>query len=136
MRGLDRAALMLAAVASAVPRLGVNRARAAAALDGGALATDEVMRRVERGRPFRLAYREVKEALGRGERFAAPSPSDLVSRRRSTGGVGNLGLADARARVRAAARWNARARRSFDRALGKLIGRPARPSGRPSARPR
>jgi argininosuccinate lyase len=58
-RGLDRAREMLAMVAAALPRLGVDRARAAAALAGGALATDEVMRRVETGEPFRSAYRAV-----------------------------------------------------------------------------
>jgi argininosuccinate lyase len=123
MRGLDRTALMLDTVAGAVPRLGVDRERGAAALDGGALATDEVMRRVEQGVPFRLAYREVKGALARGERFPAPSPARLVARRGSTGGLGNLGLVEARARVRRAGAWNIRERRRFARALRRLAGR-------------
>lgn len=123
MRGLDRAALMLDTVAGAVPRLGVDRARAAAALDRGALATDEVMRRVEAGRPFRLAYREVKAALSAGETFPLPSRSEIVARRRSTGGLGNLGLAEARRRLRRAVSWNARERRRFSAALQKLAGR-------------
>ena len=63
MRGLDRTDAMLDALADAVPRLEVDRARCAAALEGGALATDEVMRRVEAGVPFRRAYREVSRAL-------------------------------------------------------------------------
>jgi hypothetical protein len=110
-------------VAGAVPRLGVDRERGAAALDGGALATDEVMWRVEEGVPFRLAYREVKGALARGERFPAPSPARLVARRGSTGGLGNLGLVEARARVRRAGAWNIRERRRFARALRRLAGR-------------
>ena len=126
MRGLDRAELMLDAMAGAVPLLRVDAGRAAAALAGGALATDEVMRRVEEGRPFRLAYREVKDALAQGERFAAPSPARLVARRRSTGGLGDLGLAEIRARLRRAAGWNARERRRFERALRRLAG-PAAP---------
>jgi argininosuccinate lyase len=126
MRGLDRTALILEVAGDAVPRLGVDRARAAAALDAGALATDEVMRRVEAGRPFRLAYREVKEALGRGEQFTASTAASLVARRRSTGGIGNLGLAEARARLRAAGGWNARERRRFIAALRRLAG-PALP---------
>ena len=44
-------------------------ARAARRRCRGALATDEVMRRVEAGRPFRVAYREVAAALRRGEMF-------------------------------------------------------------------
>ena len=133
MRGLDRAALMLATMAGAIPKLEVDRARCAAALDGGALATDEVMRRVEEGRPFRLAYQEVKAALARGELFDPPSPARLVARRRSTGGLGNLGLAEARGRLRRAATWNRRERRRFDAALRRLAGPAARPPGRLAA---
>src|SRR6478672_10657816 len=113
MRGLDRAAAMLSVMAHAIPRLGVDRIRCAAALDGGALATDEVMRRVEGGRPFRAAYREVAAALEAGERFPAPPAKSIVGRRASTGGVGNLGLDSARARVRHARSWEARQRRRF-----------------------
>jgi argininosuccinate lyase len=123
MRGLDRTEAMLVAMAEAIPRLGVDRGRCAAALAGGALATDEVMRRVEAGRPFRLAYREVKEALARGETFVVPSPVLIVSRRRSTGGLGDLGLREARARLRRASVWGGRERRRFDRAMAKLSGR-------------
>ena len=126
MRGLERTGGMLAVMAAAVPRLGVDRARCAAALGGGALATDEVMRRVEEGRAFRDAYREVSAALDRGETFAAPSPGRLVARRRSTGGLGNLGLADARARLRRARAWARRRRLGFDGAMARLAGRRVR----------
>jgi argininosuccinate lyase len=128
MRGLGRTGAMLAAVAHALPRLEVNRARAAAALDGGALATDEVMRRVEQGRPFRSAYREVAAALRVGERFEAPNRAAIVARRSSTGGLGDLGLGVARARLRRERAWESRERRRFDRALQRLAGRRARPA--------
>ena len=110
MRGLDRTEAMLSALSAALPLLGVDRARCAAALDGGLLATDEVMRRVEGGQAFRVAYREVKAALARGDDLPSPSSAQIVSRRRSTGGLGDLGLAQARARARRAARWNSRRR--------------------------
>jgi len=138
MRGLDRMAAMLGILADAVPRLEVDRARCGAALAGGALATDEVMRRVEQGRPFRNAYREVATALAAGERFPAPSTAKLVARRPSTGGVGNLGLDLIRARLRRGRAWQSGERRRFDRALRKLTGRPTPPggpSGRRSDRP-
>jgi argininosuccinate lyase len=125
MRGLERTSGMLEALTRAVPVLGVDRERCAAALSGGALATDEVMRRVEEGRPFRLAYHEVKEAIARGEEFDAPPPSRLVQRRRSTGGLGDLGIAEARARARRALAWGRKERRRFDAAMTKLAG-PAR----------
>jgi argininosuccinate lyase len=128
IRGLERTGVVLEALSAALPRLGVDRARCAAALEGAALTTDEVMRRVEGGRPFRVAYREVKEALASGEVFATPAPRQILARRRSTGGLGNLGLAAARTRLRRAIRWNARERRRFEAAVRRLAGRPARRS--------
>jgi argininosuccinate lyase len=126
IRGLDRASAMLAVVSHAVPLLAVDRDRCEAALEGGALATDEVMRRVELGRPFRTAYREVAAALEAGERFLAPSPGRIVARRSSTGGLGNLGLGLVRSRIRRGRGWQARERRRFDTAMRRLAG-PARP---------
>jgi argininosuccinate lyase len=123
IRGLERIEAMLAVVAHAIPQLGVDRARCAAALAGGALATDEVMRRVEAGLPFRTAYREVAAALEAGERFPAPPPARIVARRASTGGVGNLGLGLARMRLRRSAAWQGRERRRFAAALRRLAGR-------------
>lgn len=120
-RGLDRTGQMLAMMAEAVPRLEVDRDRAAAALTGGVLATDEVMRRVEQGEPFRAAYRAVASALRRGETFPAPAATELASRRRSTGGVGNLDLVPVRGRLRRARRWSADTRRRVERALGRLV---------------
>ncbi|HEU4700412.1 MAG TPA: lyase family protein [Gemmatimonadales bacterium] len=129
-RGLDRTAEMLGMMAVAVPRLGVDRARAAAALAGGALATDEVMRRVEAGVPFRRAYREVAEGVKRGETFPAPGAAELVARRRSTGGLGRLGLDAVRARITACRRWSAAERRRFDGAMRRLAGTTARDPSR------
>jgi hypothetical protein len=94
------------------------------------------MRRVEEGRPFRSAYREVAGELKDGQGFDAPSSDQIIARRRSTGGLGNLGLPELRTRIRRALAWGARERRRFDRALHKLTGRlSARPPVRPSARP-
>jgi argininosuccinate lyase len=121
-RGLDRAREMLAMVATALPRLRVDRARAAAALAGGALATDEVMRRVEAGDPFRSAYRAVAAELARGQRFPAPARAALMARRKSTGSLGNLGLPRVRARLRARRTWASQARRRFETALTRLAG--------------
>ncbi len=134
MRGLDRTEAMLAAMAGAVPRLGVDRERCGAALAGGALATDEVMRRVEGGRAFRTAYREVAAALGRGEAFESPPERLIVARRSGTGGLGDLGLPEANARARAARRWGGRERSRFERAMAGLSGRGAgrRPRRRPA----
>ena len=137
MRGLERTGAMLAVVAHAMPRLAVDRARCAEALEGGALATDEVMRRVEAGWPFRTAYREVVAALASGEQLPAPTRAKLVARRSSTGGVGNLGLGQVRERLRRAWAWQARERRRFNAAMRRLAGRGASASRRHSrSRPR
>jgi len=136
MRGLDRTGAMLEAVTHALPKLGVDRQRCEAALAGGSLATDEVMRRVEEGRPFRTAYREVAAALREGESFDPPPGDRIISRRRSTGGLGNLGLPALRGRLRKALSWNARERRRFDLALRRLAGPAAHPPrGHPPRRP-
>lgn len=121
-RGVRRAGEMLAMAAHAMPLLEVDEARGRGALAGGALATDEVMRRVERGAPFRRAYREVAAALKRGERFAAPSAAELIARRRHTGGVGAPGLDQVRRRIGLVRRWAAAEDRRFRRALARLDG--------------
>jgi len=122
LRGLARTGEMLAMMAHAVPRLEVDRHRGLAGLAGGALATDEVMRRVEQGATFRAAYRQVATELARGAAFPESSPRELVARRSSQGGLGHLGLDLARRRLRLAERWNRRQRRRFARAVARLIG--------------
>jgi argininosuccinate lyase len=120
--GLAETGAMLDMMTGVVPALEVRRAHGFAALAGGALATDEVMRRVEAGVPFRRAYREVSAALERGESFPVPSATELIRRRQSAGGVGNLGLAEIRARLTATERWARRERARFDRAMAELAG--------------
>jgi argininosuccinate lyase len=122
-RGLQRTKEMLRMLAVALPALGVDGARCTAALAGDALATDEVMRRVEAGAPFRRAYREVAAELKAGARFPAPTRREVLARRRSTGGLGNLGLPAVRSRVRARRQWGERERRRFEGALRRLAGR-------------
>lgn len=122
LRGLGRTEEMLAMIAHAVEGLDADRARGLEALQGGALATDEVMRRVESGVPFRRAYREVAAALTRGEAFPPPRAAALIARRSATGGIGNLGLPALRARIRASARWAGVEERRFRVALGQLDG--------------
>jgi argininosuccinate lyase len=133
MRGLDRTKGMLEALAHSLPKLGVDKKKSEAALAGGAMATDEVMRRVEAGRPFRSAYREVATAVGNGESFESPAPKGIIARRGSRGGLGNLGLPELKKRIRSAGSWNGRERKRFDQAMSKLAGSAIRPPVRPSA---
>lgn len=123
IRGLGRTQAMLDMLAIAIPQLEVNRERGLDALAGGALATDEVMRRVDAGVPFRRAYRDVAAALRRGEAFPAPSARAVLSRRRSAGGVGRLGLEKAWRRFERARRWSDAERTAFHAAMDRLVGR-------------
>jgi argininosuccinate lyase len=125
MRGVDRLEGMLSMLAVSVPRLGVDPAVGRNILSGGPLATDEVMRRVEGGSAFRSAYREVAAAIREGDWWREPSTDEIIGRRRSTGGLGSLGLTSVRARLRAARGWATKERRRFDAALGRLAGRRA-----------
>lgn len=122
IRGTDRLREMLAMLAVAMPHLGVDAARARAAMRNEAFATDEAMRRVRAGEPFRRAYRDVAAAVKAGAPVPAPSDAALLDARRSTGGLGNLPLEVLRGRRTAARRWNRRMRSRFDRAMALLMG--------------
>jgi argininosuccinate lyase len=123
MRALDRTEEMLGMLIRVIPTITVNRGRAAAALQGEVLATDEVMRRVELGEPFRSAYRAVSLALRDGVAFHPISPSDVIARRQSTGGLGRPGLQQLSRRNRGLERWESGERKRFLAAMSRLAGR-------------
>ena len=120
--GLDTTSEMLQMTSAVLPSLAVNRARSLAALDAGTLSTDEALRRAETGIPFRTAYRDVAAAIGRGDAFARPAPSEILRRRVSTGGLGNLGLSTLRERLARERRWARASRARFDAAMHRLAG--------------
>lgn len=119
-RGLDRTREMLSMLTTAMPRLGVNASTGRAGLTGEVLATDEVMRRVRAGTPFRRAYREVAAEVKRGVAMPGLEANAIIASRTSTGGVGNLALGALRTRFQSAARWNGARRAAFDSALKRL----------------
>jgi argininosuccinate lyase len=125
MRGVDRLEAMLSMMTVSLPRLAVDPTAGRAILEGGPLATDEVMRRVESGSAFRSAYREVAAAIQEGDWWREPSTEEIIARRRSSGSLGNLGLSTIRGRVRACRQTNNALRRRFDAAMRRLAG----PSG-------
>lgn len=126
LRGVFRTREMLQVLAFAVPKLGVDTARCLDALHGGALSTDEVLRRSELGVPFRTAYKEVAAELHRGVAVAQPGSEtaqrQLLARRTSTGAAGNLGLSVLRDRLAACAQFAHRERTRFQQALARLAG--------------
>jgi argininosuccinate lyase len=108
---------MLAVV---VPQIGVDAARGFAALRHEVFATDEVMRRVRDGTPFRTAYRAVAHAVHRGDAMPILEETELAAARSSTGAIGNVPIAALRQRVRGAQRWARGERRRFTSALTRL----------------
>ncbi|MEP6589869.1 MAG: lyase family protein [Gemmatimonadota bacterium] len=119
-RGLDRMREMLGMLTIAVPRLVVDARVASAAIGGELLATDEVMRRVREGTPFRRAYRAVAAEVKQGTAMQPIPAMALIAARSGAGGIGNLPLTQLRDRLRAALRWNALRRRAFSLALTTL----------------
>jgi len=122
-RGLDRTGSMLAMMAHALPKLGVNAERGRAALAGDSLVTDEVMRRVEEGEAFRQAYRAVADEFKAGVQFPAPTAAEILARRSSTGGIGNLPVRELRSRGALLERWARAERNRFQQAMTRLAGR-------------
>jgi len=122
-RGVARTEEMLEMMGAVVPALEPVPERGLQLLAGGVLATDEALRRAEAGVPFRRAYREVAAALDRGQAVAAPTPAEIVARRRSTGGLGRLDLAAPRRRFGVLTARNEAARARFLAAVKALVGR-------------
>jgi argininosuccinate lyase len=126
MRGIDRTRDMLAMLATAIPMLTVDADRAWSTMTGDVLATDEVMRRVMSGVPFRKAYRDVAAAVKRGDTMPVLTPSQIIAARTSAGAMGNLPLASLRRRAGRELRTARALRRRFDAALARLVRRGAR----------
>lgn len=122
LRGIGRTREMLGMLTSAVPALGVDPGRAAAALRPEVFATDEAMRRVRAGQPFREAYRAVANELKQGEGVPVLHGAEVLAHRDSTGGLGNLGIAELRRRLRSLQRTAAGRQRRIARALDRLTG--------------
>ena len=123
IRGLMSTDAMVMMLGVAIPLLEVDRGKSLEALSGGILATDEVMRRVDAGVPFRRAYRDVAAALKRRTPLPALSLARVVARRRSAGSIGRLGLARAWRRFDRARRWSERERKRFHTAMDRLVGK-------------
>ncbi len=119
-RGVDRTREMLSMLNAVLPHLGVDAARGFAALRNEIFATDEAMRRVRAGTPFRLAYRDVAAAIKRGDPMPVASAATLAAARTSTGAMGNLPLGAIAQRLRRASRWRVSEQQKFDRSLARL----------------
>jgi len=120
MRGLNTAEAMLTMTSFAIPKLGVDRAACAAAVSGDLLATDEVLRRVRAGEPFRAAYRAVAAEVRDGVHPPPLSADEILAARSHLGGAGNLGLGELGTAIRTRKRGLDRRRAAFAAALAEL----------------
>ncbi len=91
MEGVELALRMFGAVSKAVPALEVDREACERAVKGSILATDEALRRVREGTPFRDAYRETAEIVKSGGEIPGLSPSEILESRKYPGGAGAPG---------------------------------------------
>ncbi|NUN48427.1 MAG: argininosuccinate lyase [Candidatus Brocadiae bacterium] len=89
MRGMAHAHATLAVLAHVVPHLEVDEKRCRAACTADLFATDEALRRVSAGVPWRDAYRQVAEQAGT---WKVPDLDVALRLRSHAGGPGNLQL--------------------------------------------
>ncbi len=94
MEGIDTVHAMLEMMTSAIPLLGVNAERCAAAVGGDLLATDEVYRRVLGGASFRTAYRRVAAEIKDGGDIPSLDPDAILDTRQHLGGAGAPALSE------------------------------------------
>lgn len=103
MEGVDVARACLGVMRRVFPGIGVDLARARRACTPYLYATDEAIRLVRKGVPFRDAYREVASRL---DGLAAEDPVANLRGKRHVGAPGNLGIAGTRRAIaRERKRW-------------------------------
>jgi argininosuccinate lyase len=126
MEGIDTVCAMLEMMTAAVPRLGVDIERCAAAVDGDLLATDEVCRRVLVGMPFRAAYRQVAAEITAGDAPPALDADAILGSRQHLGGAGAPALDELESLAARADAGTADRRRVLSDAISRLT--PGEPS--------
>ncbi|MBI2923269.1 MAG: argininosuccinate lyase [Planctomycetes bacterium] len=89
LQGMSHAHATLAVLSHVVPHLEFDEKRCRAACSADLFATDEALRRVSQGVPFRDAYRQVAEQAGA---WKVPDLDTALRLRGHVGGPGNLGL--------------------------------------------
>ena len=101
-------------------KLEVDEARLLAAFTPEVFATDEALRLVAEGVPFRDAYRRVAESL---DRLEARDPREAIARRTHAGGPASLRLEIAEAAIDEAGAFLRERRDAFHETIKALLGR-------------
>ena len=127
MRGLDTAADALEAMEAVVSGLEVHRDVMHRAIPTEVYATDAALELVQRGVPFREAYRQVAEELSDLE---IPDARAALAKRSSTGAPGNINLSAATERLAAQRRSLEERSRRLSEAVTGLAGEDVELAGR------
>ena len=122
MEGIDTVHAMLVMMADAVPRLGVDAEKCAAAVSGDLLATDEVYRRVRDGAPFRTAYRQVAAEIKEGAEMPLLDADAILQARQHLGGAGAPALSEIEVIAARAIQLMSDRERVFTDAISRLTG--------------
>ena len=122
MEGIDTVHAMLVMMADAVPRLGVDAEKCAAAVSGDLLATDEVYRRVRDGAPFRTAYRQVAAEIKGGAEMPPLDADAILQTRQHLGGAGAPALSEIEVIAARAIQLMSDRERVFTDAISRLTG--------------
>jgi argininosuccinate lyase len=96
MKGLAVTRASVGIMARTVRRLEVNEEKLLAAFHPEVFATDVALDLVAQGKPFRDAYREVKEGL---DELGGTDPREAIAKKTHAGTTGNPGLDAARSAV-------------------------------------
>jgi argininosuccinate lyase len=101
-------------------KLEVCEDRLLAAFTPEVFATDEALRLVAEGMPFRDAYRQVAQSL---DQLSGADPRESIAKREHAGGPGNLRLDLADDVMKSLRGFVEERRGAFERARGALLGR-------------
>lgn len=118
MRGLKATDATVKVLSLTVKKLKVNKKRCLEAFTPEVFATDEALRMVSEGVPFRDAYRKVAENIGK---LRAQDPVKNIKSKRHAGATGNLGLAKAKSRLKKARSLVSKEKKKTTNAYRRLL---------------
>ncbi len=118
MEGIEITKACLAAMTEVFKNLRVNKKNCKKAMTKELFATDYAYGLVEKGMPFREAY---KKAAGEINKIKIPDLADALKKRGHLGGSGNLGLEIIEAALMQLTKQYADKKNEFDSAIRKLL---------------
>ena len=119
LKGLETTELSLKICNLVISQLKVNKDNLKESFSPEIFAADEAYKLVEKGMPFRDAYRRV---AGDIHNLKSPAPEKSISSRKHLGAAGNLGLEEAEVRIREELKALKKEKRGFEKRKRALTG--------------